>query len=136
MAKLDSLIICEDIQNIIDSSNGNSFPRPQIIGPLDIISPYSVPGNYSFAIFGSISEVANGTDSKLCITISSPQGVELFKSGELLIKNPDNKFPTIKFSFNFRNFLFPENGKYRLDVNVDGNKIDSRDIYVQAQNKV
>lgn len=133
MANLDSLIVCEDVQNIVENRNGTLNVRPQIIGPLDFISPYSVPGNYSFAIFGSISGIPEGVDSRLHIVINSPEGEELFKSEEMIVKKPDNRLASVKVSFNFRNFLFKEDGKYNIAVYFDENKIGDKDIYVQAQ---
>lgn len=133
MPNLDFLIVCEDVQNTFEPSDVNGSIRitPQIVNPLDYISPYSLPGNYSFALFGSISSILE--DGTLSVIIKSPKNEEIFRTGKMAVKKPDKEFESVKFSFNIRNFLFMEEGKYNISIFINENKIGNRDIYVRAQ---
>lgn len=120
---LESLLFCEDIQNTADG-------RPHIIGILDELKPYTIPGYYSFAIFTTIRFEERIVNGRLKVVVSDSSGRKVFETEDMKLPNTGADSLGIKFALNFRNFLFENKGLYEFKVSINGTDIGSRFINV------
>lgn len=122
MAKINNFILCEDIQNqiILQSENGIPTLQPNIVSPLTVIAPVSVPGNYSFAMFGIMSGFDKEATNEMVISILDPNGKECFATAGIQIPPvPGNNIDNFNFSINLRNFVFRTEGSYEIVIKLN-----------------
>ena len=121
--KLESLLFCEDIQNSPDG-------RPHIIGILEELRPYSVPGYYSFAVFATIRSDEKTVNDCLKLVINDSEGNLAYETEEFKMPNTGSKEVGIKFALSFRNFLFKVTGDYIFKFSINGSEIGYATIKV------
>lgn len=112
MAKVGYIIVCEDV-----------FNNPDLIikKPYNAITPYSVPGNFSFVIAFSINELKKNTKYKLKLEIIDPDESNLIKE-ELdfeFTPKDDDLFSSGQINLKFNNVLFNKAGDHIFKVTVD-----------------
>lgn len=127
MVKVSSLVLCECVQpSLNQDANGGVEIRPNIMSPFTNIQPVAVPGNFSFAIFFSLSNIDNidsTIQNNLQIKIIAPNGDVVFTSAAISIPSdiiPDESFA---YSIDFRNFVFTQEGNYNIDIFYNGENI-------------
>lgn len=120
MAKVSSLILCENVQpSITQNANGGVDIRPNITSPLTSIRPYAVPGNYSFAIFFSICDTkqdAENGQGNLKIRIYAPSEDVVFTSADIVVPPEVLLNEESSYSLDLRNFVFKQKGTYAIKI--------------------
>ena len=119
MAKVSNFIICEDIQNqfVPNTENESLTLQPNIVSPLSSVTPVSIPGNYSFAMFGVLSEYDKNTANEMVISIEDPNGKECFSTSSIKIPQAiEGGTDNFSFAINLRNFVFKYEGKYKIRI--------------------
>lgn len=102
----------------------------QLINPLPIIQPMSVPGNFSFIFAFNAFGVKPGYEHTLSLSLNPPTGepLTLFDRKKVVPNEPDNvaKVPvredlpgSISINLELRNFPFKEEGIYTFKIMVD-----------------
>lgn len=123
MAKISSFMICESVMNI-QMPQGESVP--QLHAPLSVLRPPYIPGSYSFGISLGITGASFTSDNKVRLGILSPDGTEIFNSGEInLGKIPEEKIIPLQYqgfvlTTDIRNLVFPREGLYYAEVTING----------------
>ena len=121
MATISNFILCEDIQNqVLQTENGATMLQPNIVSPLTVISPISVPGNYSFAMFGVMSGYNKDVANEVNISIVDPNDNECFSTPGIQIPCiPNTNADRFNFSINLRNFVFKTEGNYKIIIKLN-----------------
>ena len=122
MANISNFILCEDIQNqiVLQTETGIPTLQPNIVSPLTVIAPVSVPGNYSFAMFGVMSGYDKDIANEMIISIEDPNGNDCFTTAGIQIPCvADNCMDRFNFSINLRNFVFKTEGSYKIIIKLN-----------------
>lgn len=135
MCKALSFVVCENVyvsQEML--KDGNIVQKPQIICPIDTMKLLSIPSCFSFAIFGSLIDIpVDNENNVLYVVIYSPDGLEDFKTDEMKIPDLDKSDPNIKFSFDFRNYIFDVCGKYTVKLFINSSAIAETQFMVEIE---
>ena len=136
MARIENFVLCEDIQNqvVLQSETGVPTLQPNIISPLSEITPVSIPGNYSFAMFGIVFDYDIDTSNEMVISIVDADDEECFSTASIKIPYANEK-STNKFIFavNLRNFVFKREGNYKIVVKINHTVCFEKVFYVKAK---
>ncbi|WP_163070817.1 DUF6941 family protein [Priestia flexa] len=128
MAKISSIIVSEDTFN-----NENEMI---IKNPYTIITPYAVPGNFSFVLTFSMIELQPGTSYSLEINIQNPHGENIREPGIIDFDyqpSPEEKTrsrDSASLSLNFKNVVFKEEGLHTFYVELKGHNRKELEIPV------
>lgn len=108
------------------SSNG------EVIKPLIEINPHNIPTHYSFAITVGISRIDLSKDNTIRYIIFDPKNKNIFDTTDITLprkseiddeNNQNNNFKDIHNGFianlNLRNFLFNEQGEYKIVLKIN-----------------
>lgn len=133
MAYITSFVYCENIQNEM-TKNGS---RTQIVNPLQVLSPISLPGNYSFAISCSIAGFNPQEEIKVRIVFTAPDGSTVDDTGDIEFKAPSimdssRKFKGLQLNLDFRNVVFQCAGIYSTKIQIDGETVGEYKIAVET----
>lgn len=126
IAKLTSLIFCENVQNI---------PAPQgmtsnIISAFNSIKVPVIPTLYTFFVVASLDCKELNIGDTIKISIFDPNEELLCSTGDVTLPVPEikpNDYPnTINFNMDMRNLFFKEEGNYNVIIYANGIEIGSR----------
>ena len=127
MARVSSFVFCDSVQ-VQQTPEGTQFW--QIINPLQVLSPYAIPGAFSFAFSCGVNEFDTDEDNVLNIQFSDPEGTVLNDSGSINIPafpeglgHLPKSFRSIMFNVDFRNLPIKHRGLYSLAINMNGEQI-------------
>ena len=131
MAYISSFVYCDSIQNEITPQG----PRSRINNPLQVLSPIAIPGNFSFAISLNIAGFDASIDNTLSLSFSDPSSFEIYNSGNVNIKLPNEgeqlvKPTAIQFNLDLRNIIVPVEGIYSTKVFFNSVEIGNYKIEV------
>lgn len=120
MAYISSFTYCEAIQVEMTQQG----PQQQIINPLQILAPASIPGNYSFSIVCSIADFNVLEEHVTNLTFLSPSGDILYSTGDVHFQIPEDSnngqpLTGVQFNVDIRNLLFKEPGIFSTKVIFD-----------------
>ncbi|MGD7021746.1 DUF6941 family protein [Rossellomorea vietnamensis] len=127
MARIGYVIVSEDVYG---------SDRELIIkNPLNSISPYSLPGNFSFVIAFSIIDLIRDTSYHLTIELKDPNKKDVIQKQELDFSyNPPpqvaEKVKSGAMNLAFNNVVFKQEGIHTLTVSVTGGNSHSIEILV------
>lgn len=94
-----------------------------IINPLTMITPYSVPTNYSFFVtFGLYDLPINESDQHISIKILSPSGGEVANENFNIpnIDIPKGEKAGVQLNIALQNVVLKERGSYKTVVTTNG----------------
>ncbi|MGG3232579.1 hypothetical protein ABEP17_03535 [Priestia flexa] len=139
MARVGYVIVCEDIFN----------DKEMIIkNPYNAITPYSVPGNFSFVLGFSLLELQINVPYKLKIEIHDEEGELVIPTQELdfkfspptdqQVQNTMNSGPVNSGSINmdFNNIVFKKSGFHSFSVTVNNEHTNEIQIPVRASQNI
>lgn len=140
MPKIVSFMLSAITNNVPNASGGTV---QQLTGPMIVLRPRYIPGEYSFAITLGINDLDLSVDNKLQLAITSPSGSTVFevKDGVLQAVGVDSVLPKAVQGFvmtlPLQNIEFKEEGIYHLSVSLNGDKLGVQDIpvYQAGDNK-
>lgn len=125
-----TIIFCDNVIN--NFSNGRMVPS--ISRPLTSITPRSIPGNYTFAIFFSIENVPKGSHT-LQLELYNTQNIKIFDSNIIELKSGLNLlgdvYAPIEASAEIRNAVIETAGRFRAVVILDNNEISEQILEVK-----
>ncbi len=131
MAYVSSFTYCETIQTEITEQG----TRYQIVNPLSVLAPVSIPGNYSFAISCNIAGFDVSKENSVSICFFDQHGSEIYNSGSVAFDIPaehvkDNEIANIQFNIDIRNLVFKESGLYVTKVLLNADELGEYKIQV------
>ena len=134
MPKLVNFLYCESIQNeLIQIQN---VQKAHIIGPLQVLAPLSIPGNFSFAISFGILGVNIEIPNHVHVLCQDPSGSDVFDSGVIDIPMNSLKPTTpkgyhgINMAINIQNIAFRSPGEYNTIITFNDEVIGNCTIPV------
>jgi len=120
---ISSFTYCDSIETQM-TPNGPAF---QIVKPLQILAPIAIPGNYSFAISCSLSDISSSEGKTMTIVFSDPDGNEVAKVGNIRIEIPkeasNSKVASMQVNIDFRNLIISKEGVYKTSVILENDTI-------------
>jgi len=119
MPEVMSFIISEGVRR---ENIGIAKSADWIIGPVQILSPFSIPSNYSFFTTLAIYEINESEIIKLMF--KSPDGEIVYNTTDIPLSNIEHgnvpeKYRSVVFSFDIRNMHLKEEGIYTAEIFVD-----------------
>ncbi len=119
-AYVSSFVYCDSIQQQVTPQGIQN----QIVSPLQMLAPISVPGNYSFAIACSIMGYDKDKSNRLVLEFVDPKDnvstladVTIQPVG---IQTPTGKsVPAIQFNLDIRNFVLRYEGLHKTRVKLN-----------------
>lgn len=129
------ILFCEKVQITFEEGN----VKPIVIGQTTSIVPFSLPGNYSFALYCSVEGLSASLEHKLRLLVYDPNGSTMYESGEVPIrpgakfKTHGDCFGTIELVVDARNVIIPCIGIIKAILYVDGNEIISNELEVSEK---
>lgn len=133
MEYISSFTYCDSIQTEVTPQGA----RPQIVNPLQALTPFSVPGNYSFAIACNIAGFDIKKENIINIKFISPSGHVLNDTGDIKLQFPIeqtriDKPGMMQFNLEMRNLVFMEIGVYSTEISVNHTKLGEYKIQVMV----
>lgn len=120
MSPIVSIIFCDSIQN--NFINGK--PTPVISRPLKAITPYNLPGNFTFSIYCSIEGIKTDKKHWFRIEVKDTKNATILSTSNAeLPMTPDVvELPMIEFAADLRNVVLLDSGDITAIVYVDDEK--------------
>jgi len=133
MGNISSFVYCDNIQTEYTPQG----PIAKIVNPLQVITPYAIPGNYSFAISCNINGLDVTKTNDVQIRCTAPNGDDVYDTGIIHIQLPreeviPDKPGALQFNLDLRNIVIKEAGTYETKVLLNGAVIGSYRIDVVA----
>lgn len=137
MAYITSFVYCDNIQPEITPQG---VVGHRILNPLQVLSPISLPSNYSFAISFCVNELENDSENTIRVQFLSPSNSIVNDTNEIKFMAPvqqgsQNSLSRMQFNLDFRNLVLYESGTYKTIVFFNGNPIGEFKIPVSEVNK-
>jgi hypothetical protein len=111
MAMIGYLIVCEDVYGEGDIV---------IKKPYSAISPYSIPGNFSFVISFSLIDLKENVSYKLNLEIIDPEGtIMLGQNIEFDVSPQAESFTSGVLNIKFNNVVFKKKGLHTFKITID-----------------
>lgn len=124
MAKISSFIFCDNVQQQFVQGNGvvgNVIFN--LINPLQVLSPYTIPGSFSFSFSIGLSDFDTTIQNTLCIKFRDPfEKIVTELSDVPLPPMPKDvvtlplEYRSIRFNADIRNALIEHSGLYSMLV--------------------
>ncbi len=133
MPKIVSFMLSAITNNVPNVTGGTV---QQLTGPIIVLRPRYIPGEYSFAITLGINDVDLSVDNNLRLAITSPSGTSVFEinDGVLQATGKDSVLPKafqgFVISLPLLNIEFKEEGIYHLSVCMNDVELGIQDIPV------
>lgn len=131
MEYISSFIYCDNIQ-IEMTPQG---PRHQVVNPLQVLSPVSIPSNYSFSIACNVAGFDVTKENRVRVCFLAPSGNMVNDTGEIKFQIPQeqikpNRPNVMQLNLDMRNVVLKEEGLYSTNVYVNGEEIGNYKISV------
>lgn len=131
MAYISSFTYCDSIQTEITPQGA----KPQIVNPLQVLTPIALPSNYSFAVACNIVGFDVYKENSVQIRFVSPSGKVINDTNEIKFQMPKeqikhNRPSVMQFNLDMRNVVLEEDGIYATQVFMNGEKIGEYKIAV------
>lgn len=112
-------------------------PRNQIINPLQVLAPVSIPGNYSFSIACNISGFEDSKENCVEFMFVSPSGIKLYETGVVKFQIPKEQIKSdgltgMQFNLDIRNLVFKEIGLYSTKIIFNSKELGEYKIQVMV----
>lgn len=133
MAYVSSFTYCDSIQTEITPQGA----KAQIVRPLQVLMPVSLPSNYSFAIACNIAGFDVHKENSVQIRFVSPSRKVINDTNEIKFQMPKeqikpNRPSVMQFNLDMRNIVLEEEGIHVTEVLMNGEKIGEYKIAVMA----
>ena len=120
MAYITSFTYCDSIQSEV-TQQGISY---QPVTPLQVLAPMAIPGNYTFAIFCSISGLEPGMENSAQFLFIAESDTVVYDTQLIRFQiSPEqielNKPAVMQFNLDLRNMRLCETGTYKTRVFVN-----------------
>lgn len=124
MAKISSFIFCDNVQQqLVQGNNAVSNVIFNLINPLQVLSPYTIPGSFSFSFSVGLSDFDTTTSNTLCIQFRDPFDKIVTELADISLPPMPNdivtlplEFRSIRFNADLRNVLIENTGFYSMLV--------------------
>ena len=131
MAYISSFTYCDGIQTEMTPQG----PKPQIVKPLQVLTPIALPSNYSFAIACNIADFDVNIENSVRICFVSPSGKNVNDTDEIKFQIPHeqikvNRPSVMQFNLDMRNVILREEGVYATRIFINGEQIGEYKIAV------
>ncbi|PHU34449.1 DUF6941 family protein [Pseudobutyrivibrio ruminis] len=131
MAYISSFTYCENVQ--IDYSPEG--PRQQLINTLQILAPVAIPGNYSFTIVCSISDIGESKYNVLRVLFKDDRDEIVNDTGDINFEAPEeqlkNNLGGMQFNLDMRNIVLKREGIHSTIVLFNGEELGTYKIMVK-----
>lgn len=133
MEYISSFTYCDSIQTEFTPQG----PRNQIINPLQVLAPVSIPGNYSFSIACNISGFEDSKENCVEFMFVSPSGIKLYETGVVKFQIPKEQIKSdgltgMQFNLDIRNLVFKEIGLYSTKIIFNSKELGEYKIQVMV----
>lgn len=128
MARLGYIMVCEDV----GGQGDNMF----ITKPFNVITPYSVPGNFSFVVSFALIDLTPGKNHQLLLEVKDPDDDNLITQTFDFEFSPPNtgekkeKIASGVINLKFNNVVFQKTGDHVFKVTVDNSSSNKLTIPV------
>ncbi|WP_433957005.1 DUF6941 family protein [Cytobacillus horneckiae] len=117
MAKIGYVIVCEEVFN----DNGDAIIKK----PYNVITPYSIPGNFSLVLAFSMFDLETNIQYKLNIEIIQPDNTTLIEQIMDFDFSPppeqiSNSLASGGINLKFNNILFKQEGMHTFKITING----------------
>ena len=133
-----SFVYCESIQSQqIQKPNGGQVHT--IVNPYQTLTPYSIPGKFSFSIsIGMQGDEFSSKDNSLKVDFFDPESNVVHTTNEInvqraVIDGVPVQNPGLILNVDIRNMLFTKKGIYTTKLSVNGEHIGSYSILVTEE---
>lgn len=130
MAKISTFVYCDSINTELTPDG----PRHQLVNPLQVLSPVSLPGNFSFAISCGISGLDRSGEYTVKMVVVDPDNVPVYDTGELKIQLSDQQVQEssgrLQFNLDLRNIVLTKPGEHSTKVFINNKEAGAYDIEV------
>lgn len=128
------IIFCDTVQ--VSTINGATSVN--IKKPLSIIDPVAVPSNYSFAVYGCVSEIKHVSDEQtLTMNVILPENQQLNKIDIPLNRTPlrseGDMYLPVEMAIDFRNIVIPAEGDITAILLLNDEEICRASIEVKVK---
>lgn len=131
MAYISSFAYCDSVR----VENTPQGINQQIINPLPVIKPFSLPGNYSFTIVCCIGGLNQDQENEIRVCFVSPSGANLVDTGNCKINVPVNQLnvqrDVAQITLDIRNIVIQEAGEYVTKILVNDDFLNEFKISVR-----
>lgn len=132
-----SIVFCDSIQ-MIPGPDGQQTAN--MVTPLGVLTPYHVPGNYSFAIGCTILGLDTAIKNVVSIRFFNKETDTnviskdiVFEPNTIKFNQPSNTpYSIVGFNIDARNIIFKETGTFVATVKINGQEIGNGSIDVFA----
>jgi len=140
MCKIAYFLYCDSIQPILATSPPNTIY--QITSPLLALTPFHIPGSYSFAMAFAISGLDAAIESSsLRVEFYNPEGGLVQSTGNIktpIMEDEKSKFFPLDFKgifmqMDMRNVTFETEGVYSTKVFMNDDLLGEYPVYVTQQ---
>lgn len=131
MEYVSSFTYCDSIRTEMTPQG----PTQQIVNPVQVLAPISVPGNYSFAIACNVAGFDVTKENSVRMQFVSPTGQVLNDTGDVKFKLPveylkSDKPSVMQFNLDMRNLVLKECGIHLTKVFINGELVGEYKIQV------
>ena len=126
VAYISSFVYCDNIQQ---GTTADNKPMTHILNPLQVLSPDSLPGNFSFSIMCNISGFDAEQENVFNLQFISPIGEVIQNTGDIPIKLPvevlaqQKKPNAMQMCMDFRNVVIREYGEHVTVIRMNDDVI-------------
>lgn len=134
MNPIVSIIFCDSIQN--NFINGK--PTPVISRPLKAITPYNLPGNFTFSLYCSIEGIKSDKKHWFRIEVKDTNSATILSTSnaELPITPDGAELPIIEFAADLRNVVLFDSGTVTAIVYIDDEKYGEETLKVIKREEI
>lgn len=127
------IIFCDSFQQSI--ANGKIVPSLRT--PITSITPYAVPGNFSFCIYCSVSGLSVGESKSVELRLVGPDKETIFTTSrielnEMNLKTIDGMYTPLELAIDLRNVLIKKKEPLVAQLFVNEEVIESEELIVES----
>lgn len=127
------IIFCDSFQQSI--ANGKIVPSLRT--PITSITPYAVPGNFSFCIYCSVSGLSVGESKSVELRLVGPDKETIFTTSrielnEMNLKTIDGMYMPLELAIDLRNVLIKKKEPLVAQLFVNEEVIESEELIVES----
>ncbi|NNU94844.1 hypothetical protein ETC01_17315 [Geobacillus sp. NFOSA3] len=139
MPRVSTFMYCESTE--INPNTG----QMRINVPMHIFTPAFVPGMFSFSVVFGLLGIEINPNNTFRVRFVSPNNEAIIDTNDLPFPTPNpndnvrNLPPEMRgmiFNFDFRNVVFRQNGQYKTEIFVNGDKLGEFPIDVKGVESV
>lgn len=127
MAFITSFTYCNEVHTIMTPQG----PQIQIGAQLRAITPFAIPGNFTFSIVCDISDLNPDENNKMQIKFEAPDESILYDTGVITVPTKTaqgSKMNAVQFNLEMRNVIFKLAGIYTTKIYVNNEELGAYKI--------